>query len=97
MTQQQLTNLRKAKERNAMPKSEKLSKQPLTILDLQTHSNKKLEERKKVLEDHMTNQTVLIHHGDKYLISGVKVVKLSWLYKQLYFTGTLVSQYATVH
>lgn len=73
-----------------MPKSENLSKQPLTILDLQTRDNEKLEERKKVLEDHMTNKKVLIHRGDKYLISEVKIVRLSWLYKQLYFTGTLV-------
>ena len=97
MTNQQLTKRKKLKEKKTMPKTDKLTKQPLTIMDIQTRSMKKLEERKKYLEDTMTNGTVAIHHGDKYgQISDIKIVRSGLFHHQLYFTGILIDTYAKV-
>ena len=97
MTNQQLTKRKKLKEKKTMPRTDKLTKQPLTIMDIQTRSNKKLQERKKILEEAMTNGTVVIHHGDKYnQISDIKVVRSGLFHKQLYFTGVLIATYAKI-
>ena len=80
-----------------MPRTDKLTKQPLTIMDMQTRSNKKLQERKKILENAMANGTVVIHHGDKYgQISDIEIVRSGLFHRQLYFTGILIDTYAKV-
>ena len=80
-----------------MTKVKNLPKHPILVMDIQTRSMKKLEERKKYLEDAMANGAVVIHHGDKYgQIRDIKVVRSSLFHHQLYFTGILIDTYAKV-
>ena len=80
-----------------MTKVKNLPKHPILVMDIQTRSMKKLEERKKYLEDAMANGAVVIHHGDKYgQIRDIKVVRSGLFHHQLYFTGILIDTYAKV-
>lgn len=80
-----------------MTKVKNLPKHPILVMDIQTRSMKKLEERKKYLEDAMTNRTVVIHHGDTYgWISDIKIVRSGLFHHQLYFTGILIDTHDKV-
>lgn len=80
-----------------MTKVKNLPKHPILVMDIQTRSMKKLEERKKYLEAAATNGTVVIHHRDKYgQISDIKVVRSGLFHHQLYFTGILIDTDAKV-
>ena len=68
----------------------------LTIMELQTRSKKKLDERKKTLEDFITSGEVYIHHGDKYIIKSTEIVQSGLFMKQLYFTGELIDRYCKI-
>ena len=64
--------------------------QTLTILDMQTRNYKRIMERKALLEQRVKDGTPVIHHGDKYIITDVKLVNSHVFHKQLYFVGTLI-------